>query len=677
MNTLLANEALPRFDLMEPGQVGPALDVLLADAEQALARAAAPELPAHYAELSRTLDPAVERLQRAWSAVMHLHAVADSPAWRQAVEANLERVVDFSARLAADARLYAKTRQLATQDPDLSDVQRKIVADSLRDFVLGGAELSGAERDRHARNVARTATLSQRFGEHALDATDAWSLLVDEAALEGVPTDVLNQAREAARAEGRSGFKLTLQAPCRIPLLRHARRRDLREAMFKAHAVLCSEDGPPAQDNGPLMQELLALRAEQAALLGHASWAHVSLSSKMAGTPDEALRFVRELAQRARNRATAEAAELAKHAEQALGLASLRPWDRAFVAEHLRQQRFGIGEAQLRPYFPLPHVLHGVLALVQRLCGVSCQERPARLWHADVRLFEFQRDGQPIGHLTLDLHAREGKQSGAWLDEARHRWRRPDDGQLQLPMAHLVCNFAPPAGPRPALLSHDDVITLLHEFGHALHHLLTQADEWPVSGINGVEWDAAELPSQFMENYAWDWETLRSLSTHVDDGSTLPRDLFDRLLGARHFGAGLALLRQAEHALFDLLAHGSVGGEPIVEAFAAQARAEVSVWPEPDGVRYPNSFTHLFDGGYAAGYYGYAWAEVLSADAFEAFEAQGLFDPATCRRWCEEVLATGGSRPALDSFKAFRGRAPRIDAFLRHNGLVDAAASPR
>lgn len=677
MNPLLAAEELPRFDLIEPGHVGPALDQLLAEAEQALATAVSDAVAPRYADLARALDPAVERLQRSWSTVAHLHAVVDSPAWREVFEANLERVIDFSTRLAADARLLAKTRQLAAEDTTLNAVQRKIVADSLCDFVLAGAELTGEQRTRHAQIVARCAVLSQRFGEHVLDATDAWSMFVDDAMLEGVPADVRTQARQAAVAEGRDGNKLTLHAPCRLPLLRHARRRDLREAVFKAHADLCSPLGDPAHDNTALLQELLALRTEQAKLLGLASWAELSLTTKMAATPAEALRFVRELAQRSRPQAKAQAAELAEHAERAFGLVPLWPWDRAYAAEQLRRQRFGVDETQLRPYFPLPHVLAGVLRLVQRLCGVSWHELPAGLWHPDARVYRLERDGVPIGMLTLDLHARAGKQSGAWLDDARHRWRRPDDGRLQQPLAHLVCNFAPPLGTRPALLSHDDVITLLHEVGHALHHLLTTADEWPVSGINGVEWDAAELPSQFMENYAWDWETLQSLSSHVDDGSPLPRALFERLLGSRQFGAALSILRQAEHALFDLLAHGPDGGARPVETLVAEARSEVAVWPEPDGVHYPHSFTHLFDGGYAAGYYGYAWAEVLSADAFEAFEQAGLFDPATCRRWCEQVLATGGSRPALDSFKAFRGRPPRIDAFLRHNGLVDSPQSPR
>jgi oligopeptidase A len=673
-NPLLDDTGLPRFDLLQPDHVTPALDVLLAEAEAALAAASGPTVAADVDALARVLDAPVERLRRAWGHVSHLQSVADTPALRAVYTENLPRVTDFMTRLAADAGLYAKTRAIVGSPAyaALPAVRRKAVSDALRDFELGGAGLRGPARDRYVALQARAAELSQRFGENVLDATDAWCLDVpaEQVAerLAGLPPDVLQAARQRAAEAGVDGCRLTLHAPCRLPVLATAEDRSVREAVYTAHACLASEHGPAARDNTPLMQELMALRQEEADLLQRGSYAELSLATKMARDATQVQQFLRDLAARARPFAERELDELRTHARM-LGLAELEAWDRAFVAEKLKQARHGVDDEALRPWFPLPRVLEGLFALIEQLLGVQFVPADAPAWHPDVRHHRVLRDGEEIGRVWLDLCARAGKQSGAWMDEARARWRRPD-GSLQTPWAHLVCNFAPPVGGRPSLLTHDDVITLFHEFGHGLHHLLTQVDELALSGIAGVEWDAAELPSQFMENFAWEWEVLQRLTAHVETGEPLPREVFDRMRAARHFGAGLRMLRSVEFALFDIRLHAEPEAGSRIEALTHEVEREIALLPRPALDRWPNGFLHVFDGGYAAGYYGYHWAEVLSADAYAAFEEAGLFDPATGERWRRHVLETGGSRPALENFVAFRGREPQLDALLRHQGLA-------
>ncbi len=453
--------------------------------------------------------------------------------------------------------------------------------------------------------------------------------------------------------------------------MEHATDRPLREQLYRAYHTRASEFGSQALDNGPVMREMLALRQEEAALLGHASYAHLSLVPKMADTPAQVMAFVRDLAQRARPFAERDRDALDAFAASALQLPALEPWDRLFAAQRLKEARFAFSANAVKQYFTEPRVLAGLFQLIETLFGVRIRPGQASVWHDSVRFFHVERDGQPVAGFYIDLFARAGKEAGAWMDDVRQRWLRPDGGALQLPIAHLVCNFAPPSAPgRPALLTHDDLITLFHEFGHGLHHMLTQVDEMAVAGIAGVEWDAAELPSQFMENFCWQWEVLSELSAHVDSGAPLPRALFDKMLAARNFHSGLTVLRYAEYGLFDMRAHAEAHAAGRLQALADEVHAELGVQPAPAFMRYPNTFTHLFDGGYAAGFYGYAWAEVLSADAFSLFEEKGLFDADTGRRWREEVLEVGGSRPALDSFVAFRGREPRIDALLRHQGLA-------
>jgi oligopeptidase A len=671
MNPLLDDAPWPDFAAMRPEHVTPALDVLLAAAEAGLARAVGADVAADYDTLSMLLDVPVERLQSAWGHVRHLQAVADTPDMRVAHAHNLPRVVDFSTRLGADERLFGKYKAVAQASAaaGLSAARRKVLADALRDFVLGGAELQGAARTRFAAIQDRSAALSQQFGDHVLDATDAYHLDVPESDLDGVPADVVQAARGRAADAGVAGCRLTLQAPCYGPVMQFAANRTLRETLYRAYGTRASEWGPPELDNTPLLAEIVALRQEEAALLGHATFADLSLVSKMARSPHEVLGFVRSLAARARPFADTELAAMRAFAAHDLGIAQLQSWDRSFAAERLKQAQFSFSSQEVKQYFTEPRVLDGLFRLIETLFAVVIRADQAPVWHDTVRFYRIWRDGQPVAAFYLDLHARNGKQSGAWMDNPRTRWRRPD-GVLQLPVAHLVCNFAPPVGGQPALLTHDDVITLFHEFGHGLHHMLTQAEDLGVSGIAGVEGDAVELPSQFMENFCWEWQVLQRLTAHVDTGEPLPRALFDRMVAARHFQSGLLLLRQCEFSLFDMRLHAEPAAAASAQTVADEVCAEIQPMPVPAFYRYPHTFTHLFDGGYAAGYYGYAWAEVLSADAFAAFEEAGVFDPATGQRFCQHVLEAGGSRPALESFVAFRGREPKMDALLRHLGLA-------
>ena len=670
MNPLLLDAEQPAFDAIRSEHVGPALDTLLADANAALERAVGPDVAADHETLSMVLDVPVERLDTVWNLVCHLQAVADTPELRAAHEQNLGRVTEFGTRMGADERLFAKYKAVATaQNSQLQPAQRKALADALRDFVLGGAELKGPDRERHAAIQDRSSALSQQYGQHVLDATETYAWYVAEDGLQGAPADVRRAARAAAQAEGREGCKLTLRLPCYLPVMSYADDRALRERLYRAYNTRASEFGPPGLDNTALVRELLELRHEEARLLGHDSYAALALVSKMARTPAEVLDFVRDLARRARPAAEKELAELRGFAASELGVGEMQAWDRLYVAEKLKQARYAFSSEEVRPYFTEPRVLEGLFRLVETLFGVVIRADTAPVWNADVRFYRVWRGDRSIAAFYLDLYARQGKVGGAWMGPCRGRWRRPD-GRLQLPVAHLVCNFAAPVGGEPALLTHANLITLFHEFGHGLHHLLTQVDERAVAGIAGVEHDAVELPSQFMENFCWEWEVLQRLTAHVDTGAPLPRELFDRMISARHFLSGLALLRQCEYALLDMRLHAEPQAASRAQQVADEVCAEIQTEPAPAFARILTSFTHLFDGGYAAGYYGYAWAQVLSADAYGAFEESSVFDAATGKRLREQILEVGGSRPAMESFRAFRGRDPQLDALLRHQGLA-------
>jgi oligopeptidase A len=671
-NPLLNLGVRPDFTAVRAEHVAPAIDRLLADADAALEQAVSDDMPADYAALSAVLDVAVERLRRSWGVIGHLHAVVDTPELRAAYGEQLPRITDFYTRLGADERLYAKYKAVAAapQSAGLTPARRKALHNALRDFVLGGAELQGTDRERFARIKERSAELSQRFGEHVLDATDQYALYVGAADLDGVPEAVRQATRDAAAAEGRDDHKLSLQWPCYGPVMQYAHQRTLRQTLFTAYHTRASELGPSALDNTVLIRELLELRQEEATLLGLDSYAHLSLVPKMAGSPAEVLGFLRDLARRARPHAERDRGELQEFAARELGITDLQPWDRAYASEKLQSSRFAFSSDEVKQYLTEPKVLDGLFRLIERLFDVAIRPVDAPVWHPTVRCYGIERSGRPLAAFYLDLQARAGKQSGAWMDELQARWLRPDTGGLQLPVAHLVCNFAPPVGGKPARLSHDDLITLFHEFGHGLHHMLTQVDELAVSGIAGVEWDAVELPSQFMENFCWQFDVLQTLTAHVDSGEPMPRLLFDKMLAARNFQSGLQMTRHSESALVDMRLHLEAGAAARVQAIAGEVQGEIAVMPAASFQRQLHSFTHLFDGGYAAGYYGYAWAEVLSADAFSAFEEDGILDAATGQRYRETILEVGGSRPAADSFKAFRGREPRLDALLRHHGMA-------
>ena len=685
-NPLLSLAGLPAFADIRPQHIGPALDVLLPAADAALERAVSAEVAADYDTLSAVLDVPLERLSMAWQAVGHLNAVANTPELREAYNANLARITEFHTRLGADERLYAKYKAVAEGPAaaSLRPARRQALAHAMRDFVLSGAELRGAAKARFAAIQERCAELGQQYSEHVLDATDGFSLLASAEQMAGVPEDVVQQTREAAPADGQASqarHKLTLHMPVYLPVMQYATDRALREQLYRAYVSRASELGPAERDNGPLMRELLQLRAEEAALLGHASYGHQSLVPKMAESPQQVLDFLRDLAQRARPHAERDLAELRGFAADTLDWVDLQAWDLAFVSEKLKEARYAFSEQALKAYFTEPRVLEGLFHIVETLFDVRIRPDQAPVWHDSVRFYRIERAGaagdaapQLVGQFYLDPYARPGKRPGAWMDVVRSRWQRPDQGSagtgLQTPVAHLVCNFASPVGDKPALLTHDDVITLFHEFGHGLHHMLTQVDELAVSGIAGVEWDAVELPSQFMENFCWEWAVLSRLTAHVDTGDALPRALFDRMLAARNFQSGLQTLRQVEFALFDMRIHTEPDASGRVQAVLDEVRAEVSVNPPPAFNRFQHAFSHIFAGGYSAGYYSYKWAEVLSADAFAAFEEQGVFNPEVGQRFRREILEAGGSRPAMDSFKAFRGREPRIDALLRHQGMA-------
>ncbi|MES2101839.1 MAG: M3 family metallopeptidase [Pseudomonadota bacterium] len=682
-NPLLSAAGLPRFDAIRPEHITPAMDALLAAADTALDLATSDTVPADYDALSAVLDVATERLGRAWGAIGHLNAVADSPALRAAYTANMPKVVDLYTRLGADERLFAKY-QAVLADPrsaQLSAPRQRALANALRDFKLSGAELVGAAKQRYAELQDQQAEVGQKFSEHVLDATDGYAYYASLEELAGVPADVVQAARNDAEAAGQAGHKLTLQFPRFFPVMEYAQDRALRERLYRANSTRASEFGPAALDNTPLIRELLTLRQEEAALLGYASPAELSLVPKMAESPAQVIGFLEDLGHRARPGALRDLAELREFARTELGLPELEAWDIPFASQKLKEQRYAFSEQEVKQYFTEPKVLEGLFHIVETVFELRIRPDTAPVWHPSVRFFRIERDdreavdGAPrlVGQFYLDLFARPGKRPGAWMDDVRDRWLRPE-GELQTPVAHLVCNFAAPVVvdgvERPALLTHDDVTTLFHEFGHGLQLMLTQIDDLGVSGISGVEWDAVELPSQFMENFCWEWDVVKRMTAHVDTAEPLPRALFDRMLAAKNFHSGIATLRQVEFSLIDMRLHTEPQAQTRVTEIVDAVRADVAVLVPPPFARQLNTFTHIFDGGYAAGYYSYKWAEVLSADAWSAFEeAPDVLDVDTGRRYRQAVLETGGSRSTMDSFKAFRGREPKIDALLRHQGL--------
>jgi oligopeptidase A len=685
-NPLLAPVSdLVDYAHVQPAHIVPAIETLLAQAKQAVDTAADTTLPATWEAVVEPLDTASAKLWRAWSVAGHLNAVVNTPELREAYNAALPLVTEFSTWVGLHEGLYKQYQRLhaAPDFKTLSPVRRRVIELALRDFRLSGVELQGDARERYAVISDREAQVSQKFSENVLDAIDAWSILIeDEARLAGLPNDVMQAARRAAEEDGHAtGWKLTLKMPCYLPVMQYAHDRELREQMYRAYGTVASEQGDTKFDNSPLIEELLSLRAEESSLLGYATFADLRLQTRMARDANEVTTFLRDLATRARPYAERDLAELQAFAAKELGIDTLSPWDVPFASERLRETRYAYSEDEIKQYFTEPRVVQGLYDVTESLFNVRLRDMEVSRWHPDVRGVRVETpEGGLIGYLYIDLYARAGKQSGAWVDSERSR--RRVGNELQTPVVYLTCNFAQPGEGKPALLTHDDVITLFHEAGHALHALLSEVDEPGASAFSSVEWDAIELPSQFMENFCWEWPVVQRLSSHVDTGESLPRALYDKLVAARNYHSGMQAVRQIEFALFDMLLHSRDTGATIAETLALldQVRQEVAVLFPPSWHRFPHAFSHLFAGGYGAGYYSYKWAEVLSADAYEAFEeaAQaagnsdaGTLDAATGARFRQEILAVGGARPAAESFEAFRGRPPRIDALLRHSGMAN------
>ena len=676
MNPLLDFSGLPRFAAIQPEHVTPAVDQLLQENRALIERVATASAEPSWDNFVAPLDDANERLSRAWGQVAHLNAVMNSPALRETYNANLPRISQYYAELSQDERLYAKFKALraAPEFGGLGRAQRKIVENELRDFRLGGAELGPEQKAEFKQVREQLDKLASRFSDNLLDATNAFAHYVtDPAELTGIPEDVLEAAREAAKQDGKDGWKFTLQMPSYLPLMQYADNRALRELMYRAYVTRAAEFGNPEWNNTPIIEQILRLRRRLAQLLGYESFAQVSLEPKMAESPAQVLSFLTDLATRVKPFALRDYDELAAFARERLGLAALQAWDIGWASEKLRVERYAFSEQEVKQFFPEPKVLPGVFRLVETLYGLRITPGQASAWHPDVRFFDIHdASGELIGQFYADLFARPSKRGGAWMDDAITR-KRTRDG-IQIPVAYLNCNFSAPVGGRPALFTHDEVITLFHELGHGLHHLLTRVEQRGVSGINGVEWDAVELPSQFMENFCWEWDVVSGMSSHVDSGAALPRELFDKMLAAKNFQSGLHAVRQLEFALFDMHLHydfdpdGALTPLQLLE----RVRKEVAVVLPPDYNRFPNNFSHIFAGGYAAGYYSYKWAEVLSADAYSLFEEMGVLSSEAGERFRREILGVGGSRPALESFIAFRGREPTIDALLRHSGMAVA-----
>ena len=677
MNPLLDFSGLPRFSEFQTDQVTPALDQLLAENQGLIARLEADTQAPTWDDFVAPLDDANERLRRSWGQVAHMNAVMNSPALRETYNANLPRITEYFTGLSQNETLFRKYKNLraSPEFAGLTQAQKKVIENELRDFRLGGAELASEKKLRFKQVAERLAELSSKFNDNVLDATNAFSLIIeDRSRLSGLPDDALEAARQAATESGTPGWKFTLHMPSYLPVMQYADDRSLREQMYRAYATRASEFGAPDWDNSAIITEILKLRRELAGLLGFESFAQLSLQPKMAESPQQVLEFLQELGARAKPFAERDLTELKAFAAKELGLDKLEPWDVGYASEKLRVARYAFSDQEVKRYFPEDQVLSGMFRVVEQLYGLTIEQDEAPRWHDAVRFFSiWNRAHELVGQFYLDLYARPSKRGGAWMDDAITRRRK--DGRIQTPVAYLNCNFTAPLGRQPALFTHDEVITLFHEFGHGLHHLLTQVEVIGVSGISGVEWDAVELPSQFMENFCWEWEVLQNMTRHVETGASLPRVLFDRMTAAKNFQSGMHTVRQLEFALFDMHLHHDfepAGSKPML-ALLEEIRRRVAVILPPEYNRFPHGFSHIFGGGYAAGYYSYKWAEVLSADAYSMFEENGVLNPEVGERFRSEILAAGGSRPALESFVAFRGREPNIEALLRHNGMAQTA----
>ena len=676
-NPLLENHELPAFSLIKAEHVQPAIAQLIEENRTAVEALLATEGPYHWNQLVEPLESLDDRLNKAWSPVGHLNAVVNSDELREAYNACLPLLSEYATEMGQNERLYQAYRDMAEQDDykRLDAAQQKIIENALRDFRLSGVDLSAADKQRYKEIAQECSRLGSQFQDNLLDATQAWTYPVEDIALlSGLPESALAMASQAAQTKGLSGWLFTLEFPSYIAVMTYADCRDLRRTVYTAYATRASDQGPHAGrwDNSTIMDQLLALRHEEAQLLGFHNFAELSLATKMAPSTEDVVRFLEDLAERSLPHARQDMEELRAFAIDQLGIQEPDAWDWTYASEKLRQYKYALSEEEVRAYFPAPKVVSGLFSIIEKLFGMRISEKSGvDTWHPDVGFYEIHDvEGVQRGGFFLDLFARANKRGGAWMDECVTRRRLRD--HLQLPVAYLTCNFTPPAGNAPALLRHDEVLTLFHEFGHGLQHMLTRIDHLGVSGIHGVEWDAVELPSQFMENFCWDPEALALISCHYQSGESLPKSLLDKMIAARNFQSGMQMVRQLEFSLFDFLIHRDYAPsrEQHIYATLESVRNRIAVVRPPAFNRFAHSFSHIFGGGYAAGYYSYKWAEVLSSDAFSLFEERGIFDESTGLSFLHNILETGGSRKAMELFTTFRGREPSIDALLRHSGMT-------
>lgn len=674
-NPLIEQDALPCFSKIKAEHVVPAIDELLQQAKDGISALLADDKQYTWANLQEPMDRLDRKLNHAWSPVSHMNAVVNSEELRDAYNACLPKLSEFGTWVGQNKALCSAYQQIA-DSPEfetLDEAQRKVITNALRDFRLAGVDLPEEKQKRFVELSMKLSELTSGFSDRVLDATMAWSKLVtNQDELKGLPESALSLAKQQAEAKGHSeGWLLNLDFPCYFPVMTYCENRALREELYTAYVTRASDQGPNAGefDNSEAMMAIMDARTELAHLLGFETYAEYSLATKMANDPAEVLAFLNDLAARCKPQAEQELAELKAFAAEEYGVAELAAWDIGFYAEKLRQKRYAISQEELRPWFPANKAINGMFEVVSRLYGVTFKPvEGVDTWHKDVQFFDIERDGTLIGRFYLDLYARENKRGGAWMADCHNRSKL--DGQVEIPVAFLTCNFTPPVGDKPALLTHDEVVTLFHEFGHGLHHMLTRVDYPGVSGINGVPWDAVELPSQFLENWCWEKEALALISGHYETGEVLPDEMLEKMLAAKDFQAAMMLIRQLEFALFDFRLHKGWTGGTNIQDVLNEIRREVAVVIPPAFNRFQHSFSHIFAGGYAAGYYSYLWAEVLSADAFSKFEEDGIFNRETGELFLTEILQCGGSREPMDMFIAFRGRKPEIDALLRHKGIA-------
>ena len=672
-NPVLNRQSLPLFDQIKPDHISPAIESILKEANTLIESLKKKGATASWENFVEPIEIISEKISRAWGQIEHLNAVVNSDNLRKAYNDNLIKLTEFYTNLSQDESLYKKYQSLKDSEAfkSLTSSQKRIIDNVLREFKLGGAELNETDKKRFKAIQEKLAKLSTQFEENILDATNEFSIIVDNLdELMGIPEENIKKALADAKEDKKEGYKFTLHFPSYLPVMQYADSRPLREKLYHAYATRASELASPKFDNTKLIEEILALRYESSKLLGFKNFAEMSLVTKMAKSSEEVISFLMDLANKAKPFALKDMDEL-KSFSKILNIEKLEAWDVAYVSEKLRQAKYSFSENEVKQYFPEHRVLKGLFKVVETIFKLKIIKSDAPTWHKDISFYSIKNeDDELIGQFYFDLYARNHKRGGAWMDEAISRYKNSLESSH--PVAFLTCNFSSPSENKPALFSHDDVITLFHEFGHGLHHMLTTVDDYSISGIKGVEWDAVELPSQFMENFCWEWEVVKHMTEHVDNKDPLPKTLFDKMIEAKNFQSGMQTLRQIEFSLFDIKLHTEYSNQNKINPLTLleTIRDEIAVIRPPSWNRFPNSFSHIFAGGYAAGYYSYKWAEVLASDAFSLFEEQGILSSHAGQKFRNEVLSKGGSRPAMESFVAFRGREPSVDALLRHNGMA-------